>query len=305
MSGTGSAYFTANPFEVDGNGVPLARAQLFFYEYGTSTPLDTYQDPALTTLNPNPVLADANGRFGSVWLSPAQAYTVQLWTAPTVANPSGVQVWSRGPFGPAAGGVPANSVGIIGEVRMFAGPAASIPSGWYQCYGQAVSRGTYSALFAVIGTTWGAGDLSTTFNLPDLRGRAMFGIDNMGGSAASRITSGGSGIAGNTLGAAGGNQATQTHTHAVTDPTHNHTLTDPGHDHIEQVGQPTGSGSVNGWVVANAAAVEATNVPTEDNTTGITLDPAATGITLGNYGAGSSQNMPPAAMAFAIIYAGA
>ena len=56
-----------------------------------------------------------------------------------------------------------------GVVVPFAG--ATAPDGYLLCYGQAVSRSTYSDLFAAIGTTYGAGDGSTTFNLPDLRGR--------------------------------------------------------------------------------------------------------------------------------------
>ena len=51
-------------------------------------------------------------------------------------------------------------------------------------YGQAISRTTYSALFAVISTTYGTGDGSTTFNVPDLRGRVFAGKDDMGGVAA-------------------------------------------------------------------------------------------------------------------------
>ena len=54
-----------------------------------------------------------------------------------------------------------------GEVKAFAGTA--LPSGYLRCEGQAVSRTTYSRLFDAIGTTYGAGDGSTTFNLPDLR----------------------------------------------------------------------------------------------------------------------------------------
>lgn len=76
-------------------------------------------------------------------------------------------------------------------------------------FGQTFSRTTYSKLFALVGTTFGSGDGSTTFNGPDIRGRSFFGLDNMGGTAANRITSGGSGIAGATVGAAGG---TETHT---------------------------------------------------------------------------------------------
>jgi microcystin-dependent protein len=54
-------------------------------------------------------------------------------------------------------------------------PLASAPTGWLLADGAAVSRTVYAALFAVIGTTWGAGDGTTTFNLPDLRGRAAMG----------------------------------------------------------------------------------------------------------------------------------
>jgi microcystin-dependent protein len=94
-----------------------------------------------------------------------------------------------------------------GHLAPFAG--ATAPAGWLLCYGQAVSRATYAALYLAIGTVHGAGDGSTTFNIPDLRGRTVAGKDNMGGSAANRLTAGGSGIAGATLGAVGG---TETHT---------------------------------------------------------------------------------------------
>ena len=106
-----------------------------------------------------------------------------------------------------------------GSVFDYAGTAA--PSGYLLCFGQAVSRSTYSDLFTAIGTTFGSGDGSTTFNLPDLRGRVAAGKDDMGGSAANRITSGGSGITGTTLGASGG---TQTHTLTTAEmPAHTHT----------------------------------------------------------------------------------
>jgi hypothetical protein len=98
----------------------------------------------------------------------------------------GVQVatiTSAGWVGPVQGSVP------IGTVVDFAGAAA--PSQWLLCFGQAISRTTYSALFTLLNTAglpYGAGDGVTTFNLPDCRGRAVFGKDNMGGSAANRIT---------------------------------------------------------------------------------------------------------------------
>jgi microcystin-dependent protein len=94
-----------------------------------------------------------------------------------------------------------------GVVLPFAGSTA--PTGWLLCFGQTVSRTTYAALFTALGTSYGAGDGSTTFALPDLRGRVAGGKDNMGGSAASRLTTAGGGVDGATLGASGG---AQTHT---------------------------------------------------------------------------------------------
>lgn len=76
-------------------------------------------------------------------------------------------------------------------------------------YGQAVSRTTYSTLFSLVSTTFGVGDGSTTFNLPDLRGRVVAGKDDMGGTSANRLTDANDGLNGDTLGATGGGE-TQT-----------------------------------------------------------------------------------------------
>jgi microcystin-dependent protein len=57
-------------------------------------------------------------------------------------------------------------------------PSNTIPSGWLKCNGAAVSRTLYAALFTEIGTTYGAGDGSTTFNVPDMRGEFMRGADD-------------------------------------------------------------------------------------------------------------------------------
>jgi microcystin-dependent protein len=110
-----------------------------------------------------------------------------------------------------------NSDGVF-YLRGFAGNPYLIPLGGLLPYigttapnsafvlpfGQAISRTTYATLFTLVSTTFGVGDGSTTFNVPDLRGRLPSGIDNMGGSAANRITNAGSGIVGTTLGASGG-----------------------------------------------------------------------------------------------------
>jgi microcystin-dependent protein len=69
----------------------------------------------------------------------------------------------------------------VGTVNWFA--AATAPVGWLVADGRAVSRSAYAALYAVIGITYGTGDGTSTFNLPDLRGMFLRGVDNAGGTA--------------------------------------------------------------------------------------------------------------------------
>lgn len=82
---------------------------------------------------------------------------------------------------------------IIGAVTMFAG--ATAPNGWHLCDGSAISRIDYAALFAIIGTTYGTGNGTTTFNLPDTRGIFVKGA----GTSASHTTATGTAFSG-TLG---------------------------------------------------------------------------------------------------------
>lgn len=99
----------------------------------------------------------------------------------------------------------------------FAGPEGAIPPGFLLCDGSEVSRTTYGLLFAVIGTTYGIGNGSSTFNLPDLRGRIVVGKDDMGGTPANVITDPSADVLGGTFGE---------EEHALTDsemPIHTHT----------------------------------------------------------------------------------
>ena len=111
-----------------------------------------------------------------------------------------------------------NSFIPSGAMMPFAG--ATSPTGWLLCYGQTLVRASYPDLFAVVGTTYNTGgEAGTDFRLPDLRGRTIAGQDNMGGTAASRLTSTVL-TASNTLGATGGTQ-----THTLTEaqmPAHSH-----------------------------------------------------------------------------------
>lgn len=69
-----------------------------------------------------------------------------------------------------------NRIEKPGMIKPFAGAAA--PTGYLACDGAAVSRSTYSDLFTAIGTAWGVGDGSTTFNVPDFRGKFPVGKDS-------------------------------------------------------------------------------------------------------------------------------
>lgn len=151
------------------------------------------------------------------------------------------------------------------------------PAGYLACDGSAVSRTTYPELFAAIGTTWGAGDGSTTFNLPNFARRATVG-------------SGGTGTAtlGNAVGNTGGEE---THTLTTDEmPSHGHGVTDPKHQHDIHTGG--GSGGTehiqtnNGGSLSNPAVTQ----------------PAATGISIQNTGGGAAHNiMQPSAVVLKCI----
>lgn len=104
---------------------------------------------------------------------------------------------------------------------------ASAPTGWLLCDGAAVSRTTYADLFAAISTTYGAGDGSTTFNVPNLKGRVPVGRDAAQGEF-------------DTLGETGG---AKTHTLSESEmPSHTHTQNSHSHGN-SAVGYSIGAGS--------------------------------------------------------------
>jgi microcystin-dependent protein len=131
---------------------------------------------------------DDTGAFLNVSLQINRA--TGLATFETTPNVGAFPVWHQGNDGLL---IP------LGSIVPYLGSAA--PTNWLFCYGQPISRATYAALFAVIGSAYGAGDGSTTFNLPDLRNMAIVGLGNMGGTPRGLITLSGNNVQGSTMGA--------------------------------------------------------------------------------------------------------
>jgi microcystin-dependent protein len=166
----------------------------------------------------------------------------------------------------------------VGDIKAFAGSSA--PLGWAFCDNVTLNRTTYGNLFAVIGTTYGVGDGSTTFGKPDLRGRVPAGRDDMGGTAANRLTSGGSGITGTALGSSGG---AETHTLTTAQmPVHNHGVSDPTHNHGHNAGTVTGSVTVD-----NTGAKSTTTAATPNS--GATINASGVNISIQNTGSGNAH----------------
>lgn len=173
-----------------------------------------------------------------------------------------------------------------GALTAYAGSSA--PTGWLLADGSAVSRTTYATLFAAIGTTYGAGNGSSTFNLPNLSGRTIAGKE----STATNLTST-YGPDGATLGATGGAQGVTLtgaesgepgHTHTLTMDQHTHTFTGTPHqhtvpynnDHFHDISGSTPSGNHNTGLNKNTSSVTAggTNSPTTTTGTVGTINAA-------------------------------
>jgi microcystin-dependent protein len=203
---------------------------------------------------------------------------------------------------------------MVGEYVPLA--AGTLPPLCVWPNGQNLLRASFAALFGALGTTYGAGDGSTTFGTPDIRGRGLFALDNLGGTAANRITSGVSGIAGATLGAAGGAEISGST--ALTEsqiPGHTHSgTTGSAGDHNHQTGNPdSGGGAYFG--TAPAISGSASNRDSligglNNNHTYVTSNSGAHShsFTTGSTGGGaghSHTSMPPAMMAAYALFAGA
>ncbi len=162
--------------------------------------------------------------------------------------------------------------------------SSSAPSGWLLCDGSAVSRTTYSALFAIISTTYGSGNGSTTFNLPDLRGRVPIGF-GQGSGLTNRSMANTGGAETHTL----STSEIPSHNHGVSDPGHSHSVYDPGHSHAmpsNYLRWAGGDRSAGGGGDFGGKFGDYTG----GAGTGISLYSASTGISINNAGGGGSHN---------------
>jgi len=170
------------------------------------------------------------------------------------------------------------SIGLPpGSIIPFGGLSA--PVGFLTCDGSAVSRTTFAALFSAIGAAWGAGDGSTTFNLPDLRRRTAVGA---GGTS--------SAVLGNTVGNMGGEES---HTLTIAEmPAHNHGVNDPGHFHRPLTGGAFVTSGAGGGAEVGGGTSGA-QINTTVDVTGITIQ--------SNGGGGAHNNIQPSAVVNYII----
>lgn len=240
---------------------PLNGGKLYFYQAGTTTPQSAYQDSGLTIPHPNPIVLDSGGNVPSFYLADG-SIKIRLENAQGVTQLAQDGLLVIGASSGGGGGSPVDPTTIIAtgdlKVRYGTGALSGFVRANGRTIGSAVSSGTEranadtQALFqylwdadpnllvtsgrgASAAADWAA---NKTITLPDWRGRLIGGLDDMGNSAASRITLQYLGVAGTTLGAAGGFQAITlglsqlpAHTHTgvtdVNNTLHNHSFVGP------------------------------------------------------------------------------
>jgi len=213
--------------------------------------------------------------------------SLQLPTGTTAQRPTGAtgdirfnttttafEGYNGGSWGELANGVP------IGSVFNLA--TTTVPTGFLECNGAAISRSTYASLFATISTTWGSGDGSSTFNLPDLRGQFVRGWDNSAGVDSGRSF------------ASSQSDQNKSHNHSITDSGHFHQSFRSGNagerQHSSNLtssnfpSSGTGAGNLNEAYNIAAQSSESDVGKTSNETTGITIsNDGSTEVRVKNY----------------------
>lgn len=221
------------------------------------------------------------------------------WIAANAMQIDGTVAFSAIPSGPNSDPVSANqfarksyvdAITPSGSIIMFGGSAA--PSGWLLCQGQAVSRATYATLFGVLGTSFGVGDGSTTFNLPNFQGRIPVGL-NAGDADF------------NVLGKTGGQKTVAAHLHTMGNHvhsisghthgmTHNHTISGTSHPYSQYDFVMQNTNNPGGSVATAAGPYTALNIPSTTIAGALNIGPSSVSDTGGpstpNTGAPSSNN---------------
>lgn len=187
-----------------------------------------------------------------------------------------------------SGVISGSSSGFVGQTHYWPHTEATIPTGFIKQEGQAISRTTYSALFALIGTTYGVGDGTTTFNIQDMRGKTPVGYD----STQTEF---------NEVNKTGGHKLLQAHTHPVDPPNTNtgYISADHSHGFTKRGGWAGSSNALNFQTHGNAASAPTNyGVDNESQSTwGVganhvhAVDIAS--FTSGSTGGGNAENMPP------------
>ena len=171
-------------------------------------------DAGLDMSNGLPIrFQDSSGAPFVALKSPSSVSSNVTFTLPGADGSNGQMLQTNG-----SGALSFTTVQGVPSGSVFCMAVATVPSGYLECNGAAVSRSTYAVLFAVIGTAYGTGNGSTTFNLPDLRGEFVRGFDN------------GRGVDnGRSIASSQSSQFGQ-HNHSVS-ASSSTSVTDPGHFH--------------------------------------------------------------------------